>query len=179
MTQLSLDIGKLQGEEKAIYEEMYARRAGRLPGPYIPLLNHPRLANLVEKLGFYLKFESELPRDVYEFIVLSVAQKFKVPFIWLDHINAAKEAGLPESSIDSIIMHCAAVPEDKYAVVAKALEFILEFQSIPQALQEKVIELFGVQGLVEMVVLCGFYQTMGVVNQSFDVPHPSGGKAPF
>jgi thiamine pyrophosphate-dependent acetolactate synthase large subunit-like protein len=35
-----------------------------------------------------------------------------------------------------------------------------------------VIERFGVQGLIEIVTLCGFYTLTAMVNAGFDVPSP-------
>ena len=34
-------------------------------------MNHPQLCARVEELGFYLKFEGHLPREVYQFVVLA------------------------------------------------------------------------------------------------------------
>lgn len=178
MARLPDAVETLEGEEKRIYEEMRARRPC-IPGPYVPLMHHPRLAQHVEKLGYYLKFESKLPRDVYEFIVLAVARTYRVPYIWKDHIGPARAAGLTDGDVRAIAQRDASLLEPRLAVVAGALEYILGFQSLPEELQNEVIAHHGRKGLVEIVVLCGFYQTMGVINQSFDVPHDSPEAPPF
>jgi hypothetical protein len=42
-----------------------------------------------------------------------------------------------------------------------------------------MIELHGVQGLIEVVTLCGFYQMVGEITQAFDVPLLEGTTDPF
>ena len=41
-----------------------------------------------KSLGFYLKFQGRLPRDVYQFVVLSVARDTGAAFEWIDHVRA-------------------------------------------------------------------------------------------
>ena len=49
------------------------------------------------------------------------------------------------------------------------------FQSIPQALQDRVIARFGMHGFIEIVTLCGYYTLIGMINTCFDVPLPNRG----
>lgn len=48
-----------------------------------------------------------------------------------------------------------------YSVILDTIDVTLECKSIPQKLQDEMIELYGVQGLIEVVTLCGFYQMVG------------------
>jgi 4-carboxymuconolactone decarboxylase len=65
MTVLEMDPAKFPARAKALYDRIAARRRAKgegFGGPYLALLNHPALAERVEALGFYLKFEGVLPR---------------------------------------------------------------------------------------------------------------------
>ncbi len=78
MAALPDSTGKLTGKAKEIYDEILARRSAqgaKVRGLYIPLMNHPELTQLIERLGYYLKFEGKLPRDAYQFIVSIHCQK--------------------------------------------------------------------------------------------------------
>ena len=168
----------LEGEARAIYEDILARRKAKGVdhlGPYIALLNHPRLAQLIERLGYYYKFESQVPRDVYQFVVLVSAKRSDVAFEWADHIAAARAAGLSDDLIHSIETGARgfAAPFD---MVHQLVDCAFAYRSIPSALQDAAIAKFGLHGLIEIVTLCGFYALMGVVNGCFDVPlpHPRG-----
>ena len=105
MTVLPLDPSKLPAAGRALFAEMAAKRKARgehFGGPYIALLNHPELAQRIEELGFFLKFEGVLPRSVYQFIVLSVAHATGAAFEWDDHVQHALAAGLSRDVVDSI-----------------------------------------------------------------------------
>src|SRR2546427_6624174 len=100
MTVLDMNPATLPPQARAVYETMAARRKEKgegFGGPYIALLNHPELARRIEELGFFLKFQGALPRTIYQFIVLSIAQSTGAGFEWQDHIAHARAAGLPKA----------------------------------------------------------------------------------
>jgi 4-carboxymuconolactone decarboxylase len=174
--------GELTGKAKEIYDKMLAKRMAQgtgLRGLYNPLMNHPELAQLIEQLGYYLKFEGKLPRDAYQFIVLTMARRTRVAFEWVDHLEPAKAAGLSDSLIESILKSDRGSIPHPYSVILDTMDVVLEFKSIPDNTQNEMIKLYGVQGLLEIVTLCGFYQTVGEITQAFDVPIPDGAAKPF
>lgn len=167
----------LTGEGKRIYEDILERRAAKgidHLGPYIPLLNHPELCKYIERLGFFYKFEGAVPRDVFQFIVLMVAKRSAIEFVWEDHIAAARAAGLPDPVIELIKSGDTSYPSP-YDDVHQVAENAFAFQSIPQPLQNRVIKRFGMHGFIEIVTLCGYYTLIGMVNTCFDVPLPHHG----
>jgi len=178
MASLPDPIKTLTGEDRRIYEDMLARRKAKGVdhlGPYVPLLNHPELAKRIEQLGFYYKYEATLPRDVYQFIVLVFSNRSGIAFEWMDHIAAARAAGLSQDLIGAIGAGKDAFPEP-YQSVRKCMDCALDYTSIPPPLQDELIKLFGIKGLIEIVTLCGFYGLIGMVNACFDVPLPGSGK---
>ena len=179
MATLPDPVGQLKGKDKKIYERMLARRQKQgvgLYGPYIPLMHNPELAQCVEKLGYCLKFEGQLPREIYQFIVLTMASTLKIAFEWADHIEKARETGLPEEVIDALLKPDPGKDSfpSPFSEVYLAVQAALNYQSIPDDLQDRLIGLYGTKGLVEIVVVCGLYELIGAVNQCFDVPLPAG-----
>ena len=177
MASLPDPTATLTGDGRRIYDDILARRKAKGVdhlGPYIPLLNHPELAQRIEGLGYYYKYESSLPRDVYQFIVLVLAKRSGVTFVWDDHVVAARAAGLPADIIDGIKRGTGtfAAPFD---IVSEIADCAFAFRSIPPDLQSRGIGRFGMPGLIEIVTLCGFYTLMGMVNACFDVPLPARG----
>ena len=184
MAQLPFDPAKLSPSDLTRYNRMVDRRKAQgagFGGPYAALMNHPQLCEKVEDLGYYLKFQGHLPRDVYQFVVLCVARKTGAAFEWIDHIEHAEAAGVPSSIV-------SALQEDEdlenislppYDVVAKVLASTLSWKNVPRALQDESIQRFGIEGFVELVVLSGFYQMFSAINQGFDVALPPGAPEPF
>jgi 4-carboxymuconolactone decarboxylase len=172
MTELDMNPVTLPADAQALYEKMAARRRAHgegFGGPYLALLNHPELARRIEELGFFLKFEGALPRTIYQFIVLTIARATGADYEWHDHIAHARAAGLPAEVIDSIdAAHPAALPQS-YALVHAILEKTMAWQVVPDELQVQAVTQWGKHGLVEIVVLSGFYQMFAAINQGFDI----------
>jgi len=167
-------IPGLAGADKEIYDDIVRRRAAKGVhhlGPYVPLLNYPELAKHIERLGYFYKYESDLPGHLYQFIVLEVARKSGVEFVWRDHIYAARKAGVPDSVIRAIEDGDGKL-DQPYQIVRDVMDWAFRFKSIPKGLQDQAIAEFGVHGVIEIVTLCGFYTLVGMVNSCFDVPLP-------
>jgi 4-carboxymuconolactone decarboxylase len=172
MTVLDMQPSALPPAAQALYETMAARRRAHgehFGGPYLALLNHPELARRVEELGFFLKFEGALPRTIYQFIVLTVARATGAGFEWHDHIAHARAAGLPEDVIDCIYSGRTNALPQPYALAHAILTKTMAWQVVPDDLQAQAAAQWGKQGLVEIVVLSGFYQMFAAINQGFDI----------
>jgi 4-carboxymuconolactone decarboxylase len=172
MTVLDMNPSTLPSDAQALYEKMAARRKAHgegFGGPYLALLNHPELARRIEELGFFLKFEGALPRTIYQFIVLTIAHTTGAGFEWQDHIEHARAAGLPPEVIDCIASARTAALPQPYALVHAILTKTMGWQLVPDDLQAQAAAEWGKHGLVEIVVLSGFYQMFAAINQGFGI----------
>jgi 4-carboxymuconolactone decarboxylase len=172
MTVLTMDVAKLTPQAQTLFSQIAAKRKARgegFGGPYVALFNHPELARRIEELGFFLKFGGALPRMAYQFIVLSVARATGADFEWHDHVEHARAAGLPEDVIEAVGAGRIAALGAPYDLLRDILSFTLAWKPVPDALQQRAAESFGKEGLVEIVVLSGFYQMFAAINQGFDI----------
>jgi hypothetical protein len=62
---------------------------------------------------------------------------------------------------------------------ARVVQHVLARESVPETLQNQVEQEVGITGVVELVVLVGYYQTIAAVLFAFDVPLPDNTPAPF
>lgn len=184
MARLNFDPHTLPAADRACYDAIVSRRQAHgapFGGPYAALMNHPQLCERIETLGFFLKFEGRLPRDVYQFVVLAVARRVRSPFIWVSHAGPAAAAGIPApvlATLQADATLAAAYPAP-YASVLPVVCSALGWTDVAADVQAAASALFGVEGLVEIVALTGFYQMMAAVNQGFAVPIPDGVAVPF
>jgi 4-carboxymuconolactone decarboxylase len=175
MTELDMNPATLPAEARALYEEMAQRRKAHgegFGGPYLALLNHPELARRIEELGFFLKFEGALPRRIYHFMVIPAARATGAGFEWHDHIAHARAAGLPEQVIDCVAASRGAELPQPYALAHAILEKTMAWEIVPDDLQVQAVTQWGKRGLIEIVVLSGFYQMFAAINQGFDIKPP-------
>ena len=179
MARLPDIIGSLDPAAQKVYERIAAKR-GKIRGPYVPLMHHPALAGLVGDLGEYLRFSSALPGDMRELAILITARHVAQPFEWVMHAPVAKNEGLPDDVIEQIRARgdLAALPA-RYVRAARVVQHVLQRESVPVPLQDEIQQEVGVTGLIELVVLAGYYQTIAAVLFAFDVPLPEGTSSPF
>lgn len=182
MASLPFDPEKLSAADRAIYDKLKAHRAAvgaPFSGPYLALMNHPVLAEKIEALGYFLKFEGALPREVYQFVVLMVARACGASFEWTDHVEHARAAGIPDDVIEAIRTQSDTPLPEPYAIAAPVIRAALAWQDVPDASQSAAIAKFGMKGFVELVVVTGFYQMFSSINQGFAVAPPAGSKPAF
>ncbi len=174
MAQLPFDPSKLDSKNRIIYEEIVAARkiqGSPFDGPYSALMNHPQLCQKIEQLGYYLKFEGHLSREVYQFVVLAVAQSTKANFEWEDHVNHAISAGVPANIIQ--VLKDEGIGSinfsDPYRTASLVLRATLIYENIPNVIQANAIEAYGMLGFIEIVVLSGFYQMFSAIDKGFEI----------
>lgn len=170
-------VPNLRGRDRRIYDQMLARRARHgvgLYGPYLPLLHHPELADLVERLGGFLKYDGELPRDRYQFVVLCFARAVGAEFEWLDHEHHALAAGVPQAVLEALAAD-ADIPAP-YTDLADAVRSTLAYRDLAADVQQRIVADVGTKGLVEVVALCGLYALIAMVTAAFDVPTSDAGR---
>ncbi|MDD2902924.1 MAG: carboxymuconolactone decarboxylase family protein [Syntrophales bacterium] len=166
-------------EAQEIYDRLAAKR-GRIDGMYLSLLNDPELTHQVGALGTYLRFEGALPDDMRELTILWLARRLKAAYEWVKHVPYARKAGIPEEVLEAI--RTGREPAGLRSDLQLALQVadcVLEKRSLPAPLQDSLAAAVGLAGVVELVVLCGFYEMIAGVIFAFDVPLPEGEGEPF
>lgn len=179
MARLPDPLDALSPEAQRVYDKI-ARKRGALRGPYAPLMHHPGLAERVGDLGEYLRFDATLPGDVRELAILVTARAVAQPYEWVAHAPVALKAGLPGEVIELVRTRgdLSRLPA-RYANAVRVVQHVLAHESLPQRLAGEVQKDLGIAGLLELVVLAGYYQLIAGVLFSFDTPLPEGQHAPF
>ena len=179
MARLPDILGSLPPEAQKVYDRITAKR-GKIGGPFVPLMHHAALAERVADLGEYLRFGSTLPGDLRELAILITSRHLAQPFEWVMHAPVALKEGLPAEIVEHIRSRgdLSTLPA-RYVRAARVVRHVLAREPVPQALQDETEKEVGVAGVVELVFLAGYYQTIAAVLFAFDVPLPEGTPAPF
>lgn len=167
-----------QGQE--LYQRLVAKR-GRIDGMYRSLLNHPELTQRVSDLGSFLRFGSgALPEALRELVILWVARELGAAYEWVKHEPVASKAGVSAAVIEAIRTRHEPPGLDALQQAAlAAAQCVLQRRSIPQAVQDELAAAWGLAGVVELAVLCGFYEMIAGVIFAFEVPLPEDAAFPF
>jgi 4-carboxymuconolactone decarboxylase len=172
----------LDPDAQRIYDRLVSHRGVLEPhNIYLGLLNHPQLAEHVGALGTFLRFGGgALPDVLRELIILWVAKNLGAAYLWVKHEPVARKAGVPNVVLDSLRQGRQVpdmIPHQQAALAVAGC--VLARRSIPPEVQEALSAAVGLPGVIELVVLTGFYQMFAGMVFAFDVPLPEGAAAPF
>jgi 4-carboxymuconolactone decarboxylase len=160
-------------------EELYERLAGKrghVGWMYRSLLNAPEVTERVSALGTYLRFESsELPPEAREAVILATAAELGAAYEWAQHAPIAREAGVSAEAVNALRAGRRPTGVSPAADIAlRIASDVLAQRSIGESTRDKAISVLGLAGLVETVVLVGFYAMIAGVVRSFDIEEAAG-----
>lgn len=172
--------GRLAPEQTARLDAMRAER-GRLDGLYETLFLYPELADQVRAFGELMRFRGVLPGDIREAVILLVANETRSAYEWSKHEPPARDAGLSQPAIEALREGryddpvLTELQRDVLAVASASLRV----ESIPAEPQEHVIAALGVEGLLEAIMLAGWYRAVAGLLVGVDVPLPADARDPW
>ena len=172
--------GVRSADQEAFYAELKEQR-GRLDGLYGTLVLHRGLAEMMLEIGRFYRTAATVPDRYREAATLAVATETKCAYVWSKHEPTARNAGLPQPAIEALrhgqYDSSELLPHEQDGV-ALTLE-ALALHSIPADLQERIADVYGVEGVLELSVLAGVYRMIAGYLTSIDVPLPADGRDPW
>lgn len=163
-------IHPLSPEAKAILDNIQKKRGEPFSEIWLAMLHHPVLTRAVSDLGQIFRFEGTLPGSMRESAILFIASRTKCSYQWSAHIDPAKKEQIPQEILEFLKdgRPYFEFPEP-YADVLEAAQLSFEKRSLPSSLQERLIEQYGQKGLIELMLLTGFYQMLASFLNGFDI----------
>jgi 4-carboxymuconolactone decarboxylase len=151
----------LTNEQRQVVETLTNGPRKGVVGPFIPLLQSPRLLNLLEPLGAELRFRGQLDDRVREVVICAVAKRARNQFEWNAHVPLAIVAGVSPAAISAVREErvLAECPEDERV----ALEFarhLMSSHDVPDFLYAEAKARFGNAAIVELTILVGYFITV-------------------
>lgn len=109
---------ELDAAQLKVYCELMSGPRGGVRGPFNALLRSPELADRVQKLGEFLRYESSIPPRLNEFAILITARHWNAQYEWHAHHAHAMKGGLkPEIAADLAQGRRPADMQDDEAIV--------------------------------------------------------------
>ena len=157
-----------------------AESRGGVRGPFSVLLNSPELAGRIGHLGAYVRFEGELPDADRELAILTTARAFDCAYEWAVHEPIAKDAGVPDRTID-IVADSGAVDDldDGERVVVEYGRELFENHSVSDDTFDAAFDRFSESGVTELTGTMGYYAMLACALNAFAVsPEPDQPELP-
>jgi 4-carboxymuconolactone decarboxylase len=121
------------------------------------------LADRVQHLGAYLRYESSLDRGLAELAILVVAERWQSAYACDAHEPIARREGVPDAVIGLVRSggNLDDLPEPYRSVTMYAAELAATGQASDAAF-EAVSQALGLAGTIELTVLVGFYSLIAM-----------------
>jgi 4-carboxymuconolactone decarboxylase len=178
MPEMTLD--QMTPAQRSIAEAIMNGPRGRMSGPFNTWLRSPVLADRLQKVGEYVRFNTSLDKRVNEMAILMTAQAWGAQYEWYAHAPLAIKAGLDPAIVKAI--GAGRKPDkmkDDEAIVWEFTTQLRRDHSVDDATYAKALEKFGEQGIVDLIAVNGYYD---VVSMTLNVAHvraPAEAEMPF
>ena len=166
--------------QRRVYHTIAAGPRGAVSGPFMALLRSPELADRLQSVGAYVRFESSLPARLNELAILVTARHWGAQFEWYAHRQFAHKAGLAPAIADAIAegRRPAAMQADEAAVYDFCSQ-LHEAKNVSDAAWRAALELFGERGVIDLIGACGYYTIVSMVLNATRHPMPDGVAPPL
>ena len=170
-----IDPDNLTEAQQRVYEKIAAGPRGGVRGPFAPLLLCPEVADGVQQVGAWLRFEGSLSGDLRELAILITARVWSAQYEWYAHAPIAEKEGL-----DPTIMAAVAErrePDFNTEAEATVYAYCQELHGdhrVSDATYGQAVAEFGEAGVMELTALCGHYTTVAMTLNVFGIEPPEG-----
>ncbi len=167
---------RLWGVAEAI---MSGPRKG-MNGPFNAWLRSPELADRLQKVGEYVRFNTSLDKRLNEMAIIMTAQYWGSQYEWYAHAPLAIKAGLDPEIVAAL--GAGRKPEkmkDDEAIVWEFTTQLRRDHEVDDALYARAVEKFGEDGVMDLIAVNGYYDVVSMTLNVAHVSPPAGAPLPF
>jgi 4-carboxymuconolactone decarboxylase len=171
---------RMTDEQKRVADEIAGGPRGGLRGPFPALLYSPELADRVQRLGEFCRFNTSLPAKLSELAILVTARHWAAQYEWFAHARIAREKGLSDAVIEAI--RARKTPSFKDPDEELVYRFAAEYYAskrVSDASYRAVVKRFGEAATVELVGVMGYYGLVAMTLNVFEMSLPAGELEPL
>jgi 4-carboxymuconolactone decarboxylase len=178
MPEIPLD--KMTAAQRSIADAIMTGPRKRMSGPFNAWLRSPELADRLQKVGEYVRFNTSLDKRVNEMAIIMTAQAWGSQYEWYAHAPLAIKAGLDPATVAAI--GAGRKPDNMKDDEAVVWEFTTQLRrdhGVDDAIYAKALEKFGEQGIMDLVAVNGYYDVVSMTLNVAHVKPPADAELPF
>jgi 4-carboxymuconolactone decarboxylase len=161
-------------EGQQVWDEI-KRSRGDVAGNIRAFLNSPQAAAKLSDLGRYAAWDTPLDRRVKVLAFLTTAREADAHYVWTVNQSVARDAGLSEEVISAIHERRAPMGlEPKDACVVQFVLELLRHHRISDLTFEALRSQVGDAGIIDVLLVVGYYHTLSHFVQALDLDLPEG-----
>ena len=178
MAEIPLD--KMSPAQRTIAEAILSGPRKTMSGPFNAWLRSPELADRLQKVGEYVRFNTSLDKRVNEMAIIMTAQYWGSQYEWHAHAPLAIKAGLDPAIVAAI--GAGQKPEQMKEDEAIVWEFTTQLRrdhGVDDAIYAKALDKFGEAGIMDLVAVNGYYDVVSMTLNVAHVAPPADAEFPF
>ena len=171
---------KMSAAQRSIADALISGPRKRMSGPFNAWLRSPELADRLQKVSEYVRFNTSLDKRVNEMAILMTAQAWGSTYEWYAHAPRALKAGLDPSIIAAI--GAGRKPDNMKDDEAVVWEFTTQLRrdhGVDDAIYAKALEKFGERGIIDLIGVNGYYDVVSMTLNVAHVKPPADAELPF
>ena len=159
--------------QQELAKEIAGTREGAVRGPFAIWLRMPELAAKANEFGNALRLQGTIEKRLFELAILVVARSWSAQYQWFAHEWQALEAKVAPATVEAI--RAGKRPQldrqDEALVYQVAFELSVD-RDLSEATYRAAEAHFGLNMLIELITVIGFYSLVAIVLKGFDAPVP-------
>lgn len=178
---------RLSDEQKPVYEAMKKQIAsdpqfsafvtegedGALQGPWNVWLHTPSVGAAIGGLSRAIGQMKALPERVKQIVILTVGARFQAAYELYAHAAIAREDGIDEETIASLIENREPVGLSQNERLAyDAVSALVSGGVLPEPLYQGIWKTFGTEGCAQLIYLTGQYCFVSMTLNGYAQPVP-------
>ncbi len=178
MVPLALETMTL--EQRSVADAIMSGPRKGLRGPFNVWLRSPELADRLQKVGEYLRFNSSLDKRLNEMAILMTAAHWQSPFEWYAHAPMAIDAGLaPETAAALAKGERPTTMKPDEAIIWDFCTQLRRDRTVTDATYAAAVAAWGERGVVDLIAVSGYYDAVSMTLNIGEVLPPEGAEVPI
>jgi 4-carboxymuconolactone decarboxylase len=178
MAEIPLD--QMTPAQRTVADAIMSGPRKRMSGPFNAWLRSPELADRLQKVGEYVRFNTSLDKRLNEMAIIMTAQYWGSQYEWYAHAPLAIKAGLDPEIVAAL--GAGNKPEKMKDDEALVWEFTTQLRrdhGVNDAIYAKAVEKFGENGVMDLVAVNGYYDVVSMTLNVAHVSPPANAELPF
>jgi 4-carboxymuconolactone decarboxylase len=170
-----LAYDEMNPAQKTMIDHLLAGPRGGADGPFNVLLRSPEMGDLAQQFGAATRFSTSIPRKLNELAIIITARHWTSQYEWQAHHRAALQAGVSPAIADAIAegKRPTGMQKDEETVYNFCTE-MLTTKQMSDATFKTTKDAFGERGVVDLIGVMGWYQTVSMLLNTDRYPVPAG-----
>jgi 4-carboxymuconolactone decarboxylase len=175
-----IPLDKMTPAQRTVADAIMSGPRKGMRGPFNAWLRSPELADRLQKVGEYVRFNTSLDKRLNEMAIIMTAQYWGSQYEWYAHAPLAIKAGLDPEVVAAL--GAGNKPEKMKDDEAIVWEFITQLRrdhGVNDAIYAKAVEKFGENGVMDLVAVNGYYDVVSMTLNVAHVSPPANAELPF